>query len=325
MANETKPERANRLQIAVLVLIVAIFIAFMLLVPGAGKPPATPAPAEQTISSDQFEATVLGSPRMVIVMDLRNSPSQNSSNAIMQCGINLAFSIAQLNKTIDSYAYDQAGRCYSSSGINGSIADCERQMPAAYRFVVSYGPGSTAMYRNRTLISTNEFYGSACSIGIQQSAPSTPPWEIVDPNATAKTANKTQDQIFSQCLARDACTANETLPDVADACLRSYALTLGGDAHCCFGLSTAEGRNSCLLSTAGITHGAFEDYCQFLPSAGDRDTCYFRYGENYLYFDYCNRIVNSSMKSDCLVVLSKNGALPSQIAAKKHNASNSSG
>ncbi|MFA6035536.1 MAG: hypothetical protein WC759_01105 [Candidatus Micrarchaeia archaeon] len=316
MPNETKPERANRLQIAALVLIVAIFIAFMLLVPGAGKAPVTPEPEEQQISSEQFEATVLGSQRIVIVMDLRDSPSQNSSNAIMQCGINLAFSISQLNKTIDSYAYDRSNWCYSASGINSSIAECERLMPSAYRFVVGYGAGSTAMYRNRTLISTNEHYGSACSISIEQSVSPEPPWLLVDPNATAKTANKTQDQIFSECLAREACTADNAVPEIADACLRSYALTIGGDPHCCFGMSTADGRNSCILSTAGITHGISADYCQFLPSEADRDACYLRYGENYLYFAYCDRITNSSMKATCIAELSQNGALPSQIGAK---------
>jgi len=313
MHSEKKPERTSRLQIAFLLLVVLAFAAFLFIKPGGtGIVPPQPPAAEQAIDMDQFQATVLGSPRIIVVMDLRDSPTQNSSNTIMQCGVNLAFSLSQLNKTIESYAYDKAGLCYSSAGVNESVAGCERAMGRGYRFLIGYGPGSTTMYGNRTIILTNEYFGSSCSIGIEQTVEPEPPWKLVDPNATAKTANMSFDEIFSGCLARDVCTANKTA-DEADSCLRGYALTIGGDAHCCFGLSTNESMNACILATAGQSHGIKADYCQFLPLP-QRDECYFEYGTNYLYFAYCDRIMNSSMKSDCLIELSKANALPSQIA-----------
>lgn len=310
MPKEKKPERASRMQIAALALIVVVFVAYVLLFSGGSQAPVVPEPKEQQISMEQFESTVLGSPGIVIVMDLRDSPGQNSSNAILQCGVNLAFSLSQLNKTIGSYAYDPAGACYSSDG-NYSVPECEGMMGPGYRFIVGYGPGATKMYRNRTLISTSEFYGSACEIKILTAAEPKPPWELVDPNATAKTANMSFGEIYAGCLAREVCS--EKTPDEADACLRAYAVTVGGDPHCCFGLSTPEGMNECILSTAGQSHGISADYCQFLPQPS-LDECYYEYGTNYFYYAYCNRITNSSLKSDCLMVLSRNGALPSQLS-----------
>ncbi len=192
-------------------------------------------------------------------------------------------------------------------------------MGRGYRFIIGYGPGSTKMYGNRTVILTNEYSGSACTIGIEQAVEPPNPWELVDPNATAKTANMSFGEIFSGCLARDVC-ANKT-SDEADACLRSVALSVGGDAHCCFGLSTAESTNSCILTTAGQSHGISEDYCQFLPSQPERDECYFAYGDNYYYYGYCTKIANSSMKDDCLATLLKVGAPSGPLANDSNNSS----
>ncbi|MFH1306709.1 MAG: hypothetical protein ABIH83_03600 [Candidatus Micrarchaeota archaeon] len=68
-----------------------------------------------------FTDYLYNSPGNGIIMDIRNSPSQEVSSNIMQCGVNLISGgfFAQTKKDLLVYACDDSG-CISSSAINAT-------------------------------------------------------------------------------------------------------------------------------------------------------------------------------------------------------------
>jgi hypothetical protein len=313
-------ERTSGFQIAVLALIVVVFIAALVFLPGISRNNGAqpPSPGQQsaaqngpTITTDEFQSSVMDANRVAIVMDVRQAPDQAAANAILQCGVNLASSVARINKTVDSYAYAAGDLCYASDGRNASVADCEKYRTANYSLIVAYGPTDTKFYSSKALIFTNENYGASCFLALQ--APQQEATQVeVDPNATLNVANMTPGQIFGTCSLRSYCL-NLTGADAQQSCLKNSALQTFGDPRCCFGLANQTERNSCVISTAGVSHGLKNDYCQFLPQA-DAARCYYSYATGWLYSGYCDRIAgNSTLKADCYVALAKAGKLPGQI------------
>lgn len=312
--NSSGAEKTSTVQLAALALIVIVFIAALVFLPGLQAPgPDKPAPdknqSTETISVEAFQSAILTSQRVAVVMDVRKAPDQTSGSAILQCGVNLASSLARINKTVDSYAYDAGDLCYTSDGRNATVEACEQFRSADYALVVAYGPTDTRLYADRALIFTNENYGASCFIefGTPEQEVETPK---VDPNATANTALKTSVEIFGQCAVRDYCL-NQTVEAEQQSCLRTSAVQLYGDPTCCFGLNATD-MGSCLVSTAGLSHGVKDDYCQFL-SGRDHDLCYYNYAVRWIHYPYCEGITgNASIKADCFVEMAKAGALPSQ-------------
>ena len=123
----------------------------------------------------------------------------------------------------------------------------------------------------------------------------------ISPNVSAETALLTREQIFSECTMRDYCLSQG--PGEEQACLKASGSQLLGDARCCFGLLNETALEGCIDGSAGVLHGAYEDYCQFISSGEVRDPCYFKYATRYFHAPCCDNVANLGLKDECLAEL----------------------
>ena len=289
---------ANRYWLVVAVILLALFIAVLYLLPGMQGEKPQPPKEEEKITLDQFMATLQGAPIISVVQDLRDVPDSESKQAVQACSVNLARSLGTLGKNVTNYAYAENEICYTSTGEAKTVPECEQEISRTYALIVSYGTASTTMYRDRTLIATNKYYGDACVISFEiteETINVTLP--EVDPNATAKTANLTAEQILGTCAPASLC--NMTNETEYNECMYSIAYSTDKNAGCCFGISNASRRDECIRQTAGRRHGKNEDYCQFVQSQFERDFCYFIYCVDLIYPPYCEKMANATARETC--------------------------
>ncbi|MDE1798074.1 MAG: hypothetical protein KGH63_01555 [Candidatus Micrarchaeota archaeon] len=180
--------------------------------PGSAKPASGPAPSKPSagLSSNQKYALIGGAiviaivlglalfsspgtdpkeftnylysnPQSGIVMDVRNSPSQNATTKILQCGVNLISSgfYAKTGKSLLVYACDSTG-CLSAdsnatnaSAINASAlisySDALYAMRGRAYFDIAYGAQAHYVFHPtyaEVFINENSD-PAACSIGVQ--------------------------------------------------------------------------------------------------------------------------------------------------------------
>jgi len=308
MANSKAGVDWQQLGMAAGVLII-LLAAFYFLPSLQGEKPPPAEPPEVPITQEQFEATLQGASSIAIIMDVRGGDNA-SKDAILQCGVNLARNMGELGKDVVSYSYGDGDICFTYEGEEMGVEACEQEFEGTYALIVSYGSASTTFYADRALISTNEYYGSACSI-VPAPTPVEPEPIVISPNVTAETAVRTPEGIYATCSVYNYCSTLEPAEEAS--CVKSAALNIAGDPTCCFGLTNLTERDDCITSTAGNLHGVGEDYCQFVSEQWKIDVCYYNYAVGWNHYPYCEPILNSSLKAECYVEMASAGVLPGSI------------
>ncbi|MDO8340033.1 MAG: hypothetical protein Q7T16_05235 [Candidatus Burarchaeum sp.] len=295
-----KSPGTNRYWIGIAIVLLAVFIVMLYVLPGMQAAKPQPPKEEAQITLDQFKATLQGASLISVVQDLRNVPDAESKQAVQSCSVNLASSLGTIGKNVSNYAYSDGDICFTYTGAEKTVSECEQEINKTYALIVTYGTASTTLYRDHASIATNKYYGGNCALSfetIEETANITLP--EVNPNATANVANLTAAQIFENCAPAYLC-ANMTEAEQYNECLYTIAYSTDKNAACCFGISSATRKDECIFDTADRgRHGKNEDYCQFVQTPKDRDFCYFIYGVSLIYPPYCEKIGNATEKDTC--------------------------
>lgn len=111
------------------------------------------------ISQGEFVKELEAAKKVYIISDLRNAPI-SSRNGIMQCGIDIAGSIALAPKNVSYFVID-GNDCITEHG-NRSISFCEDISKNGVLFYIKYG-NSTSFYKNKIVVGMNN-YTTPCGV-----------------------------------------------------------------------------------------------------------------------------------------------------------------
>ncbi len=136
--------------VLLLALISFAFAYYFLTLPTSGEVQRTYA---------QFVEDLSSAKKVYIIADLRNA-AEDARYSIMQCGIDLAGSIALAPKNV-SYFVIESNNCLSDSA-NMSASYCEELSKSGVAFYIRYG-NATAFYKNRIEIGLQN-YSVPCSV-----------------------------------------------------------------------------------------------------------------------------------------------------------------
>jgi hypothetical protein len=121
-------------------------------------------PHEVQITAAQFGQDLSIAKKVFILMDLRNA-TPAAQQAIMQCGVDLAGSVALAPKNVSVLVFE-GNRCIMTSGsnstANATVSSCEDFMKSGISFRIVPG-NSTAFYPNRAVIGL-ENYSAPCTV-----------------------------------------------------------------------------------------------------------------------------------------------------------------
>jgi hypothetical protein len=120
-------------------------------------------PGELPVSPERFAQGLASSGRVYIISDLRNA-SADTRQYIMQCGVDLAGSVALGAKNITFFVLD-GNTCYRAEG-NSSASSCLSRTYDGMVFRISQGT-RTEYYLTHAEIGISD-YSTPCSVGVKK-------------------------------------------------------------------------------------------------------------------------------------------------------------
>lgn len=182
--NMAKKDKKNLVEIktigVILLVVLALAISYYFL--GTAKKPETLAYDKGSpVPTSVFAANLQNAENIVIVMDIRNNPSEMKRGNIMQCGTDFAGSQGLVGKNITAYALE-GEECLSIDG-NMNINDCIKNALSGTAIFIMPGNGSTLFYEKKMIVGMGENYTfRECGIAVKNNtvADATTPVNISD-------------------------------------------------------------------------------------------------------------------------------------------------
>jgi len=149
--------------VAVLALAAVLYVVQM-------APPAGGQQPRDVIGLQRFQEILAQTQNYSLIIDKRGSPSNQDALAVVQCGANLAGSLAAIGKNVKPFEYYGEDKCATLEKAAGTVAECEKALKG-YVFRVSYGQiAKTDIYEDAANIFVNAYYKDTCSIASEQSS-----------------------------------------------------------------------------------------------------------------------------------------------------------
>lgn len=126
--------------VLILAALSVFFIYSFVIAPQSGDAPVT---------YEQFVKDLTAANKTYVLMDLRGA-NETVRGAIMQCGVDLAGSVALAPKNVSVFAIE-GSTCIGGDSANRTIAECDTLSSNGVVFHILQG-NSTAFYRNKALI-----------------------------------------------------------------------------------------------------------------------------------------------------------------------------
>lgn len=123
------------------------------------------------ITPEQFQQNLGNAHDVAVVMDLSYTARGNASDKLMQCGVDLAQSLALVGKNVTPYAIDPDGKtCYT--GNRTTTADlCATEYGKLFVFRLSIGPNNSTLRERGAEIQVNQNYAGTCRVDAVNNAP----------------------------------------------------------------------------------------------------------------------------------------------------------
>jgi hypothetical protein len=125
-------------------------------------------PPDSPSDMDTFVGRVLGFDNVAIFMDARGA-SQESAQAVFQCGVDLAGGKLFGSRTVTTYACDDDGCISANSASNGSslmtYETVQRKLRESPYVVLRAGVPSTKFFANHAEITVDKSFNSSCRLG----------------------------------------------------------------------------------------------------------------------------------------------------------------
>ncbi|VVC02600.1 Uncharacterised protein [Candidatus Bilamarchaeum dharawalense] len=127
----------------------------------------------KNITEDEFKDVFASAQKVYIVMDVRNSGDQTTTNNVLQCGVDFAASSGMGGKDVTPLSFADDG-CIVPSG-KKTMAECLPMINDGVVVYVRGGSDPAKYYSNAVLVSVGQQYAvGLCGIRLVQSSSSVP-------------------------------------------------------------------------------------------------------------------------------------------------------